>query len=756
MSELALAFFWHQHQPYYPDDVGGQNPMPWVRLHGVKDYCGMALHLLEFPEMRCTINLVPSLLVQIQAYVDGKTTDRPLEISRIPAGSLSEADCLFLLDNFFMANPQHMIRPFARYHELYLRRATGQNTAREALRRFKEHDLRDLQVWFNLAWVHPLAVERDPELREMIAKGRLFSEEDKNRLLDKHLEIMREIIPLHRKLMESGQVELTTTPFYHPILPLLLDKKLAREAMPDVKLPRHTGGYPEDAAVQVRRAVEYHTRVFGKAPIGMWPAEGSVAQPMIPLLADHGLRWIATDEEILCQATQGFISRDNHGLVRNPELLYRPYKVKEGDKELSIVFRDHALSDMIGFHYQRSRGEDAAEAFLRHLHNIRQAIGKEQTPLVSVILDGENCWEHYPDQGVPFLRALYRRCTQTAGVRTVKVGEHLEQHPPHDTLPHLFAGSWINHNFHIWIGHEEDVAAWDALHRTREYLRQRGARGEGRGAREGADVAAGVTSSQGTPPSSLPLTPRPSPLALAWEEMYIAEGSDWFWWYGDDHVSAQNDVFDQLFRKHLQNVYLLLGDKPPSELERPISRHGQRNLHSLPRAFLEVKVDGRETFFEWLSAGRYTSQNERGTMAMGARGPIRDVYFGFDLKNLFVRVDFDGPALTVLADFDTLRVVFIEPSGIELRIEQPGKAGQQVTLFHEGVVWPLPAPVEVGVAKIFEVGIPFGNLGIVALQPFQFYVDLLAGKQSRDRAPLEGSIGLTCPSVDFERLMWDV
>src|SRR3984957_951855 len=175
MSELAVAFFWHQHQPYYPDDVGGHNPMPWVRLHGVKDYCGMALHLLEFPQMQCTINLVPSLLVQIQAYVDGKATDRPLQVSGIPAGSLTEADSLYILDNFFMANPQHMIRPHARYHELYLRRALGKNTAREALRRFKEHDLRDLQVWFNLAWVHPLAVERDPDLRQLLAKGRLFS-----------------------------------------------------------------------------------------------------------------------------------------------------------------------------------------------------------------------------------------------------------------------------------------------------------------------------------------------------------------------------------------------------------------------------------------------------------------------------------------------------------------------------------------------------------------------------------------------------
>src|SRR5947209_588617 len=209
MADVALAFLWHQHQPYYPDDVGGDNPMPWVRLHGVKDYYGMALHLLEFPEMRCTINLVPSLLLQIQGYTDRGATDRPLTVSRLAADTLTEADCLYLLDHFFMANPQYMILPFPRYAELYQRRALGRNTAREALRRYNERDFRDLQVWFNLAWVHPLAVERDAELKALRDKGRHFTEAEKQGLLDKHLEILRAVLPLHRQLAESGQIELT-------------------------------------------------------------------------------------------------------------------------------------------------------------------------------------------------------------------------------------------------------------------------------------------------------------------------------------------------------------------------------------------------------------------------------------------------------------------------------------------------------------------------------------------------------------------
>lgn len=728
MSEVALAFLWHQHQPYYPDDQSGDNPMPWVRLHGVKDYYGMALHLLEFPEMRCTINLVPSLLRQLRGYLDGKS-DRPLDVSRIDANSLAESDCLYLLDNFFMANPEHMIRPFPRYAELYNRRAPGRNTAAEALRRYRERDFRDLQVWFNLAWIHPLAIEQDQELRELVDKGRHFTEEEKQRLLAKHLEILRAIIPLHKKLQELGQVELTTTPYFHPILPLLLDKKLAREAMPGVKLPRHTGGYVEDAAVHVRRAVEQHAETFGAPPRGMWPAEGSVCQSMIPLLVQHGIRWIATDEGILSQSTQGFVSRDSHGHVRNPELLYRPYRVREGDSELGIVFRDHALSDMIGFHYQRSTGEDAAEDFVRHLRNIAQAVHLGQPPLVSVILDGENCWEHYPHGGVPFLRALYQRCTSSPDIRPVKLGEFLEQHPPRDTLPRLFAGSWINHNFAIWVGHDEDNTAWDALHQAREHLRAR--------------------SQQSHVPADR--------IQRAWEEIYIAEGSDWFWWYGDDHSSAQDALFDYLFRKHLQNVYLVLGDPPPAELARPISRRGQKAIHTLPRSFLEVKIDGRETFFEWVSAGRYTCQNERGTMAMVTPGPINEVYFGFSLQELYIRVDFDSPARTALAPFDALRIGFLDPPGWEVLIERPGTPAPNISLSHQGKSLPDPEHgIEIGIDRILEASVAFEVLGVKEGQPVQFFVELQEGKQSRDRAPREGAINLTCPSADFEQIMWDV
>jgi alpha-amylase/alpha-mannosidase (GH57 family) len=749
MADVELAFLWHQHQPYYPDDVAGENPMPWVRLHGVKDYYGMALHLLEVPELRCTINLVPSLLLQLVAYTDHGASDRFLDVSRVPAEGLTESDSLFILDHFFMAQPGRMILPHPRYAELFHRRGLDRDPGGEALRRFTKADLRDLQVWFNLSWIHPLAVERDQALRALRDKGRSFTEEDKHVLLGKHLEILRQVLPLHKQLAARGQVELTTTPYFHPILPLLFDKKLAREAMPDVRLPQYTGGYPDDAAVHVRRAVEQHTALLGKPPKGMWPAEGSVCQAMLPLLAAHGVRWIATDEEVLSASTHGEVSRDGKGHVNNPEKLYRPYKVREGDAELAVVFRDHALSDLIGFHYQRMDAAAAADDFMGCLHGIGQAVPGPRPALVGVILDGENCWEHYPGGGVDFLRALYRRCTTTPGVRSTPIGDYLERHPPQETLPHLFAGSWIGHNFAIWVGHEEDNTAWDALHRTREYLRTKEAKDEGgrmKDEKDGRHSAA---------PDSSCILP-PSSFHRAWQELYIAEGSDWFWWYGDEHSSAQDALFDYLFRKHLQNVYLLLGDQPPPDLSRPISRRALRHVHyTAPRAFLDVKIDGRASFFKWVAAGRYTCHNERGTMAMATRGPLIDVHFGFDLDRLLVRIDCEGPARAALAAADVLRLVFAEPAGRELRLTNPGRTDQNFGLWRDAQSVAAPG-LEAAVDQVAELAAPFDALGVAVDGPIQFFVELLRGGRSVDRAPRQSVLTLTRPSKDFELIMWDV
>ncbi|MFO0909882.1 MAG: glycoside hydrolase family 57 protein [Isosphaeraceae bacterium] len=729
MQTVSLALMWHQHQPYYPDDVAGENPMPWVRLHATKDYLGMAMHLDEVPEFHCTINLVPSLILQLQAYVDG-ATDRHLLVSRMPADGLSHDDAVYLLDHFFMAHADAMIRPYPRYHELFVQRGFGVDSAEQALHRFRDRDLRDLQVWSNLTWMHPLLFEKDPELAEFRARGRRYTEEDKQWLLEKQRALIAQVLPLHRKLADRGQVELTTTPFYHPIVPLLLDKKLAREAMPDVRLPGYTEGYPEDAEVHVRRAVEKHHSVFGERPQGMWPSEGSVCQAMIPLLARHGIRWIATDEEILGCSLNGKVGRDSRGHVRHPELLYRPWRIAEGNDELAIVFRDHSMSDQVGFHYQRSPGATAAADFIGKLHAIGDACRHNPATLVPVILDGENCWEYYPDGGVSFLRSLYQSAVKDARVRPVTVGEFLRDHPPADTIPRLFSGSWISHNFAIWIGHPEDNRGWDVLHATRQYL---------------------IRESQ---------TGRHDPESLerAWDEMYIAEGSDWFWWYGDDHSSALDALFDHLFRKHLRNVYTLLGDDPPGNLYTPISQAAPRRpIHDQPSSFLKVRVDGRSTYFEWINAAHYLCGNERGTMALVSKGAMHGVWFGFNADKLLIRVDTEGgPARDRLAEVGALRVGFIEPANCEVVITHPGSprplgsVNPAIDTNRNGTA------VEAACGKILELAVPFAKLGVVPGDSLKFYVELLVEDASVDRAPREGIFELTVPSPDFERIMWQV
>jgi alpha-amylase/alpha-mannosidase (GH57 family) len=730
MHDVSLAFFWHQHQPYYPDDVGKENPMPWVRLHGTRDYWGMAMLLNEAPELHATINLVPSLLRQIRAYTEDGHEDTHLRVSRLPADGLSQEDMDYLLENFYMVHPDHNIRPNRRYLELYQKRGLGVDPAERARKRFRRRDIIDLQCWSNLVWIHPVAFELDDDLAEFRRKGRHWTEKEKQWLLDKQMELLRQVIPLHRELQEAGQLELTTGPFYHPILPLLWDKRLARRAMPDVKLPKALEGYHQDISEHVRRAVAYHEQVFGQKPRGLWPSEGSVCQGIIPAIADAGIHWIATDEEILSHSTDRWVARDSGGYLRNPEMLYRPWRIEERGRQLQIVFRDHAMSDQIGFHYQRFGTDQAVGDFLGKIG----AIGESTTgnaghrpTLVSIILDGENCWEYYPSGGADFLRKLYHEVVKHPRITPVRICDYLEQYPATDKLGHLFPGSWIQHNFGIWIGHPECNRAWDALDQTRTYL-----------------VRAGREKTQSA-----------EAIQKAWEELLIAEGSDWFWWFGDSHTSQQDGLFDRLFRKHLANVYQILGDTPPAALGKPISQGHGHSLYAEPTGLLNVKIDGRRTYFEWINAGHYVCQGPRGTMAMAWEGLLSDLYFGFDLDRLLIRLDAGGGSFSErVTDVDLLRVFFFQPEGFELAVTNLDQREPVARLYRDKVA--APAGTRAASDLIFELAVPLGCLGVSTEAPIHFFLELVNQDKSIQRVPSEGAIETAVPSPDFELEMWQV
>ncbi|MDZ7815330.1 MAG: glycoside hydrolase family 57 protein [Planctomycetota bacterium] len=559
---IHLAFLWHQHQPFYKDTLSDRIEMPWVRLHAIKDYYGMAAMIERHPGIKATVNFVPSLLVQLQDQIDGKQ-DIWQSLSRIAPSDMNYDQRRFLLQNFFMTNPNTMIRPLPRYFELYGRRS-GVDIDEKVVARFSDEEIRDIQALSNLAWFHPITLEDDVFLGETY-KCQHFSEEEKQQILDKQIEVMKQVIPLHRKLQDEGRLELSTTPFYHPIIPLLLDEHSVHEAMPDARLPRRTLPLAGDAYEQVRRAYQYHTEVFGKAPAGMWPSEGSVSQEAAELFASAGAKWIATDEEILARSTGVQKSAQRHP--------YRPYRVNGVPGSLSIVFRDHVVSDLMSFQYQYFNEDDAVSDFLEKIRDIGKR-HSERPLCVFVILDGENAWEHYRRTAYPFFVKLYEKLEEADDIVLTRISEYIENHEPTHSIDRVAAGSWINGDFAIWAGHDEDIEAWEYIDRVREDLRIMTQSSHGK--YNSADVK------------------------NAWEEIYIAEGSDYFWWYGEDHSSVQDMEFDALFRMHLKNVYRHLGEGYPEFLDEPIKKRGQRKLYSEPTAPLQrahARVSSYSTAF---------------------------------------------------------------------------------------------------------------------------------------------------------------
>jgi alpha-amylase/alpha-mannosidase (GH57 family) len=453
--KLYLALMWHQHQPLYKDlaqpTPQGSYRQPWVRLHALRDYYSMAALIAEHPGLHLTINLTPVLLWQLTDYARLGASDRALELALKPAETLTLAEQDELLSTFFDAHWHHQIYPHPRYKELFEQRAAGQS--------FTVQDLRDLAMWFNLAWFGQecrdgevtLATGEVASVRRFVEKQRGFAQDDIKAMVAEQLKILRAVIPLHRDLQERGQLEVTTTPFYHPILPLLLDTDQATIDRPHATHPRRFA-HPEDAEAQLAEAVLCYDLHFGQAPRGMWPAEGAVSQSVIPLFAGKGVRWIATDQGVLARSGRwGYRTHD-------PEVLCQPYRAEEGRNKVSIFFRDTELADAIGFHYHGySDDEAAAGDFLQRIKaRFAERLPGNEDRVLTVVLDGENAWSAYREDARPFLHALYGLLEVDAEIETVTFSEYLEGNPARGIAPHpvevqpkvydLFTGSWIDEN----------------------------------------------------------------------------------------------------------------------------------------------------------------------------------------------------------------------------------------------------------------------------------------------------------------------
>ncbi len=543
-SPLNIAFVWHMHQPYYLDRHTRIAIFPWVRLHVCKDYFDMVTILEDYPHIKQTFNLVPSLLDQLNQYAKGDVRDYYLEISAKPARELTSSDKIFILSRFCPESWQPRIGPYKRYKELILKKeALGSKSYPEMIQEFSEEEYQDLQVWFNLAWFDPLFLEKDDFLKECVEKDRNFTEMDKIGVIEKQMALVEEVVPTYRHFQEEGKIEITTSPFYHPIVPLLCDSEVAREALPDVDLPSSPFRYPEDARKQVEMGLECYRHNFSHSPRGMWPPEQAVSEEAVRIMMESGVEWIISDEEVLANSLGTKFIRDGQGNLQNPEDLYRAYQLQRGDRELKIIFRDHFLSDLIGFVYGSKPGRQAAEELYGRLKAIKVSLGdRAEKHLVTIALDGENCWEHYDRDGYEFLTNLYRLLNNDPELKVVTVSEYLDKAEPKSHLDKIWSGSWINANFGTWIGSRSQARAWDYLYHTRSFLTTMERQGQ-------VDKETAQR---------------------AWEEIYVAEGSDWFWWFGDYHHSGLDQVWDSQFRSHLRAVYRILNEQPPEHLFEPI------------------------------------------------------------------------------------------------------------------------------------------------------------------------------------------
>ena len=699
MARIYLCFLWHMHQPFYKDLVSGEYKLPWTRMHALKDYRGMVRILDDFPSVHQTFNVVPSMMIQVEEYAAGQASDPFLRCALKPAEGLTEDEQGFILRYFFQAYPPRLIYRYPRYGELFEAWQTADRDVKRARRRFAVSAFRDLQVLSQLAWFDEDSLRDDLEVRALAEKGRDFSPEDQALLGRKQLEFMTAVLPAYQEFASRGQIEISTTPFYHPILPLLCDSEIDEVSHPHVPLPSRFR-YPEDARLQLERARDYIRERFGKPPQGLWPSEGAVSDEALGLAADVGFRWAATDSAVLGRTLERNVSVSD---------CYRPYVWRQNGREVRMVFRDHFLSDLVGFVYSRMGAEGAATDLLRRVRdNCGGILAEGRDALVPIILDGENAWEYYDRNGRPFLRELYRMIAEDPGISALTMSEALARMEP-APLGRIFPGSWINANFDIWIGGEEDNQAWEYLLRARQTYDR-------------------VLAS----PQAAELSEENRRLAL--EELLIAEGSDWCWWYGPEHDSENRPEFDKLFRDHLANAYRALGLAPPGDLSRPILRYSAAEFHAPPLALIRPKIDGEVTsFFEWLGAGVIRVDGRSGAMHGGAP-LIRELRYGSDGEKVYLRLDFEDAMPGSHSDLQ----VRINAASSSLWLRLAG--GRAEIVESEGAV------AEAAFRDVLEVGISLLSLGVKPGDAARFQVSLWRDGLPADSLPSQG--WLECPTAD--------
>ncbi len=713
------------HQPMYRDPFTGKYTLPWVRLHACKAYYDMASVLQQYPDIKVSINLVPSLVEQLIDYTSNNAADTFYEYSIKPAGEISYEDKAFILRYFFMSNWETMVKPYQRYYDLLLKRGKkiDPDSMDSLISIFNKQDFLDLQVWFNLSWFGFTALAQYPDIVKLKQKMRNFTEQDKKFVLDTQMNITKKILPLYKELSTSGQIEITTSPFYHAIMPLVYDTDIARRAMPKAALPKRAT-YPEDVLAQLKLGRQFLIDQLGVAPKGLWPSEESVAPEIIPLVKEAGFEWMVTDEDILFASI---------GTERKGEFLYKPYNAIFHNSNMTVIFRDKLISDFIGFDCAKyTNKNDAVEYIVKNLLDIKSYLDtKRMNGLVTIALDGENAWEYFINSGRNFLNGLYSRLSKTQGLKTTTVSGYLESNKPDSSITNLYSGSWINKNFYIWIGQEEKNLAWDYLGSTREYLK--------------AHIAE--------------LTPEQAANAL--KHIYIAEGSDWFWWYGDTFYTENEEEFDKLFRKNLKKVLEIMKKPVLDFLHTPVIAISETGPKTQPLGFITPILDGISTdYYEWESGGvcYYTAAG-----SMHNPNPyIHKICYGFDLNNLYVRIDHSMEKIRS-EDTDLYFAINIFDHSFEYRITIPIKKMLGTAPYYELYYAKDQTNFElvkksndIAILKIIELKIPFADINANPDMKLNIVISARSEDMELEKYPSTGLITITVPDKDYKKKMWSV
>jgi len=620
-KKLNIAFIWHFHQPIYQESYSEDFLMPWVRLHCSKDYYDMLWRIENFKNIRLNFNISPVLVDSVERYLKGiHDIHSRLLISDVEA--LSVEDKNFILQHFFDANYANMILKRPYYASLYNKRYSKDNISPDA---FDNQEYADIMANFTLCWIDKKFVEMFPSLQKLMDKERGYTLEDRLEIFNIQLEIFRKLPDLYRKYQSQHRIEISTNPFYHPILPLLLDINEDKYQYSE-NLPEKSKLMEEDAYEQTKKSLDKFEEFFGKRPNGIWLPEQCISKKAVKLLSDLGVKWTVADEGILANSIKKEFTRDFEGNLEDPFDLCINYKLND-DTKTGIIFADSFFANLVGFGYGNYEGEIAANDFYEKIKTIQNKLenSPKEEHLLTIAMDGENCWESYANDGEEFLNTLYSLIENDPSLETVLVSDFLEKSEP-DVLEDLASGSWINRNFDLWIGEPTKNVAWLYLDKTRSKLEEAKERliSGAKNAKEKHAIEELIDKAK--------------------QEIFIAQGSDWFWWYGEPNESGNDHIFDYLFRAHLKNVYKILNEPHPGYLDIPLISIIGKPVREPKRAISPI-IDGviDESIDNWADAG-YIFLPDSPTFS--ADKTIKGIYYGNDDTNVYFKFELNKKNIT--------------------------------------------------------------------------------------------------------------